>query len=351
MANKLFQTSTVRLALGYTALFLVMALILFGFIYYNTAAFLVRQTDETIAAEIQGLSEQYSSGGIAQLVRTVRARSRRPGDGLYFVGDIRARYLVGNLDGLPDTSPTEAGWVDFEFARSENSEPPNSRFARHAARARIFTLAEGAVLLVGRDIQARKDIEAVIERALVWGLAATLLLGIAGGLLAGHRMLRRVDAAADVAQEIMTGDLSRRLPLAGSGDELDRLSATFNEMLDRIERLMGGMREVTDNIAHDLRTPLTRIRAQAESAVNAASVNDDAKRALENVITEADRLLATISALLSIARLEAGAGHEGFQMTDLSAMLSDLADLYAPAAEEAGFEFSTDNIPRTAPGG
>jgi hypothetical protein len=329
-------------------LFLAAALVVFTIVYFNSTNLLVRQTDETIEAEIRGLDEQYARGGIASLVETVRARSRRPGDGLYFVGDARGRHLVGNLDRVPEATPSAGGWVDFDVFRSAATDNQDAAFAKQAARARVFILAEGVVLLVGRNIQARKEIEAVIETALVWGLVATLVLGVAGGLLAGRRMLRRIDAASAVTREIITGDLTRRLPISGSGDELDRLSATLNDMLARIERLMAGLREVSDNIAHDLRTPLSRIRARAEAAALATGTGQEAREAFEGIVAEADRLLATFAALLAIARLEAGSGRERFETTDLSELLGDLADLYEPAAREAGFAFCTDIAPNVS---
>ena len=297
---RLFRTSVVRLALFYTALFVLAVLILFGFIYVNTTAQLISQTDETIQAEIQGLSEQYASGGIERLIATVRGRSQRPGNGLYFVGATGGAYLVGNLDSLPSVQPGGDGWIDFSISRPTEINGGDRTLVQHDARARLFQLTEGAVLLVGRDIQDRKNFEQILKQASIWGLLVTLVLGIVGGLLAGHRILNRVDVAGNVAREIITGDLTGRLPVSGSGDELDRLSATFNTMLDRIERLVAGLQEVSDNIAHDLRTPLSRIRSEAENAAYSAATLDEAKTVLSNVVEDIDHLLKVFSGSLGL---------------------------------------------------
>ncbi|MDA1099855.1 MAG: HAMP domain-containing protein [Proteobacteria bacterium] len=171
------------------------------------------------------------------------------------------------------------------------------------------------------------------------------MLGIAGGLLAGHRMLNRVDIAGNVARAIVTGDLTGRLPVSGSGDEIDRLSATFNTMLDPIERLMAGLHEVSDNIAHDPRTPLSRIRAEAEDAARGAATLAEAKTALAAIIEDIDELLKVFAALPSIDQLDAGSSREQFQATDLSALLADLAELYEPVAREAKMALEMDIEP------
>jgi len=342
MLGRLWRTSGFRLALGYTLLFLFTAVVVGGFVYVRSAALLVQQTDETIGAEIRGLEEQYAEGGVRELAATVNGRTRRAGDSLYFLGLPQGPPLAGNLDRLPEATPDGAGWLDFTIQRFNPTRPADAPLAVHAARGRLFSLREGLVLLVGRDIQARRDLVTIIEQALIVDLAATVLLGLGGGLVAGRRMLRRVDAASGAAREIMTGDLSRRLPRNGTGDELDRLSETLNRMLDRMERLMVAMREVTDNVAHDLRTPLTRLRARAEQALVQRADPADTHAALEEIVAEADRLLAVFSSLLSIARLESGNMRERLVETNLTALVEDVAELYGPIAEQQGVTFETD---------
>ncbi len=338
----IFRISVVRIAFGYTILFFLAAVILSGFIYISSTEQLSRQTDETINAETQGLAEQYASGGISRLARTIRGRSSRPGAGLYFVGNKSGAYIVGNLKNLPKNVDAADGWIDFTINQSLELENGKDITLQHAARARVFHLPEGAILLVGRDIQSIRDIEFTLRRMLIWGLVATLFLGGIGGVFVGHRMLVRVNNTSLAANEISVGDLTGRLPLSGRDDELDRLSATFNLMLERIEHLMIGMSEVSDNVAHDLRSPLARVRAEAENAISSAKTLDEAKDALAAIIKEIDRLLGVFTSLLSIARLEAGVKHEPFQTIDIGAMLTDLAELYEPSATEAGVAFKTD---------
>jgi len=339
MPGRLWRTSGFRLALGFTVLFVITAVVVGGFVYARSAALLIRQTDETIEAEIRGLAEQYADGGLRELAATVGGRSRRPGDGLYYLGVPQGRHVAGNLDRLPEVAPDASGWLDFDIQRFDATAGPDGGPAMHAARGRLFRLREGAVLLVGRDIQARRNIEAVIEQALIAGLVVTLVLGLGGGIVAGRRMLHRVDAASAAAREIMSGDLTRRLPDNGTGDELDRLSDTLNRMLDRIEQLLTAMREVTDNVAHDLRTPLTRLRARAEAALADDTGSAKAQAALSDIVDEADRLLQVFTSLLAIARIEAGSAGEHLADTDLSALVGDVAELYEPICEQHGIAF------------
>ncbi|HEY4343739.1 MAG TPA: HAMP domain-containing sensor histidine kinase [Parvibaculum sp.] len=327
----LLKTSTFRLAVLYLGLFAASAIMLLAYVYWNTAGFLVRQTDEAVQAEITGLAEQYAQGGLPLLVHTVIQRSRDPGQSLYLVLDPAGRVLAGNLDVRPAVKPGADGWMDFIYSRRglEGVE-------LKAARARAFLLAEGFYLLVGRDVQERREIESLITSALVWAIVLTLALGLLGGLFMSRNMLARVDEINKSSQDIMEGDLSRRLPIAGTGDELDQLGRNLNAMLDQIEKLMTGMRQVTDNVAHDLRSPLNRLRNRLEVTLLNESSPEEYRQVLERTIAEADSLLTTFNALLMIARAEAGSLRESMTGIDPAAVVRDVAELYEPVAEESG---------------
>ncbi|MDX5366456.1 MAG: HAMP domain-containing histidine kinase [Alphaproteobacteria bacterium] len=330
---KLLKTSTFRLAVIYLALFAASAITLLAYVYWNTAGFLARQTDEAVEAEIGGLAEQYRQGGLPLLVHTVIQRSRDPGQSLYLVLDPAGRVLAGTLDARPQAEPGPDGWFDFNYNRKtlDGTEVK-------AARARAFFLQEGFYLLVGRDVQERREIESLITNALIWAIGLTVALGLAGGLFMSRNMLARVDEINRSSLDIMGGDLSQRLPIAGTGDELDQLGQNLNAMLEQIEALMIGMRQVTDNVAHDLRSPLNRLRNRLEVTLMQDASKEDYKLALEKTIAEADNLLGTFNALLMIARAEAGSLRDAMSWVDLSATVQDVAELYEPLADENGLE-------------
>ncbi|MES1990281.1 MAG: HAMP domain-containing sensor histidine kinase [Pseudomonadota bacterium] len=333
----LLKTSTFRLAVLYLGLFAASAILLLAYVYWNTAGFLVRQTDEAVQAEITGLAEQYAQGGLPLLVHTVIQRSRDPGESLYLVLDPAGQVLAGNLDVRPNVQPGSDGWMDFIYSRRTLTG-----VELKAARARAFVLAEGFYLLVGRDVQERREIESLITSALIWAIALTVMLGLVGGLFMSRNMLARVDAINKSSKDIMGGDLSRRLPIAGTGDEIDQLGQNLNAMLDQIEALMIGMRQVTDNVAHDLRSPLNRMRNRLEVTLLQDMSPDEYRNVLECTITEADHLLTTFNALLMIARAEAGSLRESMTNVDASAIARDAAELYEPVAEESGFKIHVD---------
>jgi signal transduction histidine kinase len=201
-------------------------------------------------------------------------------------------------------------------------------------------------LVVGRDIEDQRQLVLTMGRVALWSLGLLAALGVGAGILISRGMLGRIDAVTEASRKIMSGDLSRRIPLSGSGDELDRLSESLNAMLARIEELMLALREVSDNIAHDLKTPLTRLRNRAEAALRdpgeAASYRDSLVKTME----EADDLIKTFNALLLIARLEGGAIAESMASVDPAAIVSDVAELYEPVAEDAGLRLAV-----TAPSG
>lgn len=298
-------------------LFAGSVLLLLSFIYWATAGYMARQTDATIEAEITGLSEQYQRRGLAGLVTIITERIARDpnGSSIYLFAAPDYTPLAGNLSHWPQVAKTPDGWLNFQLKDKQ----------LHAARARPFVLRGGLHLLVGRDIRELKEIQTLIQNAFSWGLAFTLALGLIGGLMMSWSMVRRIDAINQTSRQIMTGDLSRRIPTKGTGDDFDQLADNLNAMLDQIEKLMAGVRQVSDNIAHDLRTPLTRLRNRLEQGSDPL---------FEQCIADADQLLSTFNALLRIARIESGSHQSRQERVDLETLVQDASELYEALAEE-----------------
>jgi len=328
---KLFRTTTFRLALIFMALFGTAAACAIGYIYWQTNVLLNRQLEQTIEAEVQGLAEQYRSGGISNLAKTVANRSLTAGNSIYLVTDGEGDRITGNLTSISRKLWNSVGRVEFVYNRP-GQKGPESRLAL----VNVFRLKGGFRLIVGRDIEDRRVFERVVQSAFFLGLGFMALVGLGGGWLVSRSLLSRIDAVTATSRTVMVGDLSGRVPVTGSGDELDRLSANLNAMLDRIEQLMAGMREVSDNIAHDLKTPLNRLRNRAEAALREKSSAKTYRAALERTIEEADDLIKTFNGLLSIARLEAGAAGGEMEEINIAALIRDVVELYEPAAEDMG---------------
>jgi signal transduction histidine kinase len=326
-APRIWRTSTFQFAAMYLAIFAISVLLLLGLIYWATAGYVARQTDETIEIEIAGLDEQYRQRGLNGLARVIRERLRADPEGsaIYLFAGPDYSPLAGNLDAWPDLVADSNGWLNFTRTNAEGGKVP--------ARARLFVFRDGLHLLVGRDIRELVRIEAIIRRGLLWGLSLSIALGLLGGLLMSRRINSRLEVINRASREIMAGDLSRRIPERGTGDEFDRLSGQLNAMLERIEELMQGVRHVTDNVAHDLRTPLTRLRARLEvlrTEAGAASADLD----VDACIQEADHLLQTFSALLRIARIEAGGQRRRRDPIALDRLVIDAIDVYQALAED-----------------
>ena len=329
---RVLRSSTFRLALVYAALFGASVLVLLAFIYWSTAGYMTRQTEAAIEAEIGTFAERYRSTGIRGLKALIEERLGSDAS-IYLLTDPAYHRMAGNIVGWPRSPHQKDGWFELQFRRDND--------VLQLALARTFTLRGGFHLLVGRDVRALTRTRRLITRTLVWGLGLTVLLALAGGALMSRSTARRIEAIHRTGLEIMRGDLSRRIPRDGSLDDFDRLAAHLNEMLDRIETSMDEVREVTDNIAHDLRTPLSRLRNQLES-LRERPGGDAVGVAME----EADRLLATFNALLRIARIESGVLRSGFGEVDLTVLLRDLAELYEPAASEKGQQIVAELPPQ-----
>ncbi len=344
---RLMNTNAFRLAAGYFGLFATSVLALLAFIYFSTADFIEGQTEQTIDEEIRGLAEQYQEHNLAGLVAIIQERvaaeARTPShadDSIYLITDPLLHPIAGNLTQWPQTRESGGGWISFPVTEQRNGATETDD-----ALASVFILPGNFRLLVGRDLHDASVFRERITDTLGWASLITLALGVAGGLVMTRNMLRRVDAVNRTSTRIIHGDLSQRVPVSGSGDEFDQLAQNLNAMLDQIERLMIGMRQVTDNIAHDLRTPLARLRARLE--VTLIEKPDAARyaEALRDTIAEADRLLGTFNALLSIAEAEAGTRRGGMAVVDLAEIARDVAELYEPVAEEKGVALVLDIAP------
>ena len=274
--GKLVRSTAFRLTLVYLLVFALYAAALLAYFALNTGRLITEQITETVDAEITGLTEQYTIGGLRQLVLIVENRSLRPGSSLYLVTAPTGQALAGNVGSLAPGVLDKTGWSETVYRRLDEQET-----AEHCALVRVVQLSGGFRLLVGRDLEERARMRDIIVAAARGSVALVIVLGLAGGFFVTRRVLKRFDAVTDTTQRIMAGDLSGRLPVTGIGDELDRLAINLNAMLERIEALMRGLKEVSDNIAHDLKTPLTRLRNRCEAALRTAKTETDYRAALE----------------------------------------------------------------------
>ncbi|MCX7281319.1 MAG: HAMP domain-containing sensor histidine kinase [Alphaproteobacteria bacterium] len=324
----LLQTQAFRIVLVYVLLFAFSVTALLFFTYWNTRRALDGQTDRIIEAEITGLREEYQHFGLPGLVETVRARTLHQGQALYMLSDNKHHVLAGNLAFWPQLSEM-GSLVEFNYER-----PVDGKLKARRARGRVLLVPGDFMLLVSQDVHDRYLTERMFTTTLPWTVLLILLLGTAGGALIGRNMLRRLDAINRTSGEIIAGDLTRRVPLAGSGDEFDALAENLNRMLDRIERLMKGMREVTDSVAHDLRTPLNRLRNRLEESVARLNTSGAQAGEIERAIAETDQLIATFNALLLIAETGAGTARAAMSPLDLGEVAADVTELYEPLADE-----------------
>ena len=335
--GKLLRTTAFRLTLVYLVVFALFAAFLLGYFALNTRRLINEQITATVNDELQLLHGLYNEAGIRRLVGAVDVRSHRPGSSLYLVTTPTGEGLAGNVGSLEPGVLEAEGWVETAYRRLEEPES-----AEHNALVRVLRLPGGIRILVGRDLDERERMLRIVALAGRWSLAIVIVLGIVGGVFVSRRVLKRVDAMTGTAQTIMAGDLSGRLSVIGSGDEFDRLALNLNGMLERIESLMRGLKEVTDNIAHDLKTPLTRLRNRCEAALRTAKSETEFRRVLEDTIEESEGLIRTFDALLMIARAESGEVREGMAEFDIAEVARDVGELYEPLAEDNGLTLEVD---------
>ncbi len=325
---RLMRTASFGLALLYAVLFAISAIVLGLVVYWAVQGSVDRQLNARIDAEIELLEGELRSEGAGELVREVQERVSFFDAFEYALDDTNGKRLAGNLPLA--SAPAGLGWSDIAIP------DPQSANDSHHFRVDSVLLDNGFRLAVGDDLGPEEDIRRAFLGTLGWALLAFMLLTLAGGFVLSSLFLRRVDAIAHTVEAIIDGDLNSRVPLRGTNDNFDRLSASLNRMLDRIQRLMESLSQVSNDIAHALRTPLGRLRQKLETARAASPLNSAGTETVDAALAEADNILDTFSALLRIAQIESGSRIAGFREIDLSQLLETVTEAYSAAAEDQG---------------
>ncbi|MBM3599179.1 MAG: HAMP domain-containing histidine kinase [Alphaproteobacteria bacterium] len=335
---RLWRTATFRFALLYALVFALSAVLLLALTYRIGIEVIDRETEAAINGEIDSLNEHYQRQGLTRLADIIAERSGPQGDRLnvYLLADAAFNPLVGNLAAWPKAEMRN-DWLEFQV-----DDAVAGGFEVRDVRARQFRLRGGYRLLVGRETVERARFARITQRTLIWSGGAILALGLIVGLLFSRGLLRRVDDIARASADIVAGDLSRRMPLSGSGDEFDHLGEQLNAMLQHIEALMTSMRVVTDSLAHDLRSPLTRLRSRLEQLQTEAVDPAGRRESLTAAIADVDSVLRTFNALLRIAEAEAQSGRAPLAPVALDQVVTQIVDLYQPLAEERGLQLTTE---------
>lgn len=327
LLDKTLRSSTFKLALASIAIFGAVVVALFGYVYASTSSFVRSRSDRTIATEFAALQGAYTSAGRDGLIAAIERRlaDRRVADGDYLLVDASFVPLAGNLTEWPPALKDASGWDVF-----------TARKGHALLRARYETLADGSRLLVGRDID---DLDAFAQRiriALSLGLVLIFALAGVASFSVTRRTVGRIEAINATSRDIMHSGLGRRIPLRGTRDEWDDLAVNLNSMLDRIEALMAEVKQVTDNVAHDLRTPLARMRGRLEKALSHRRDTDSDQALISDILTDLEDVLRLFSSLTRISQIEANDRTAGFGLVNLATVASEVVELFDAAAEEKG---------------
>ena len=334
----LFQTTTFRLGVVQASVVLAFVVLLLSYVYVATTGQLLQEAEAGAQAEFAALEGAYDGGGIRRLTQEVERRAGLESDLVYALWNENGVVIAGPLDVPPVEPSAEPTIVDIDINAEWDGQ------MRTRVRGVQQRLLGGPTLLVGTDLRLSQRISARLTQALFTVAILGLALAIASGLLAARQAARRAETLSRTTQDVMRGDLTRRAPVAGVGDEFDKLASDLNAMLDRLERLVHQTRTTGDAIAHDLRTPLTRARQRIEAALAQPPNTDRDRAALAAALEESNRLLATFAAVLRLGRLESESGWR-MKPLALSTITESIADFYEPAAEEAGLTFSADIEP------
>lgn len=337
--SRIFRTASFKLAAAYVIMFSASVAVLAAAVYFTATATLDHQERTRLQAEAQALGAEYDRAGLHKTLDEIRARARS-----HLAGGLDYALVLENGTHLYGDIPTgklQKGWTRIK-GPPDGDEPPGQR-----ERLLVYSteLQPGLWLQVGDDVGREKVFGRAIMAKFAWFLVVVVTLAIAGGIVISVSVLGRIDAITRTAEAIIEGDLDRRVPMRGVADDIDRLASTLNRMLDRISLLLRVLRQVSRHIAHDLRTPLGRLRQGLEEARTTAVSASDYERAIEKAVMETDAILATFAALLRISQIESGTRRSGFQSVDLSALALQITDGYAPVAEDSGKRLKVSIMP------
>ena len=330
---KTLRSSTFKLALIAIGTFGVIVAAIFAYVYLSTIAYVRSRSDHVIMTEFSSLREDYQRSGRNGLIDSIRRRMtyRNFGDHVYLLVDPSMTVLAGNLKTWPPTVGTASGWAEFRTS-STSADPTKGPLLR----AMLETLPDGDHLLVGRDISDLDRFTAGIKVAVVSGAALIFVLAGLASVLVTRRTVERIEQINATSRAIMASGLDKRIPLRGTHDEWDRVAENLNLMLDRIETLMGEIKQVSDNLAHDLRTPLTRMRGRLEKAYHGQRLDEDAQALIGDTIADLDAVLRIFSSITRIAQIETGERKEAFRTVNLVEVAHEVVELYDAAAEQNG---------------
>jgi signal transduction histidine kinase len=332
--GRLLRTSSFRLALIYAAITGASFLVLFGVIFWSTARFMRHQIDDSVANEIDEILADSQAGNAGGLEGVVRGLARHPSGFYYLLQSADGVVMAGNMPSM-DARAGVREW-DEGHGPAGRSQP--------SVRGRGLEM-QGRYLFVGWSTQQLHEMEHMVVGSFVWGLGASIALALVGGFVAAGRLMRKIEAVSETSRNIVQGDLTRRVPVTAAGDEFDHLAGSINAMLNRIESLMSDLHQVTTDIAHDMRTPLTRLRQRLEGAQRSSTGAEELRGLLGRTIREIDDILGIFSAVLRIAQIESGARKPGFTAVDLSELLGTVAELYRPGADEKHQTFHAEVAP------
>src|SRR5262245_17783256 len=327
------RSSTFKLALIAIGLFGAIVLTLFGYVYLSTTSYVIGRLDSAIAAEQLALHKAYDREGRGGLTATIRQRTTDEHfqDNLYLLADTSYSFLAGNLKEWPSGLMGSEGWQNFRGPawKPEATQQP-------ILRAAVENLPNGDHLLVGKDFDDLDAFRGNIKKAFIWGIALIFILASMASVLVTRRTVGRIEAINTTSRAIMQSGLDKRIPLRGTNDEWDQVAENLNSMLDRIETLMQEVKQVTDNVAHDLRTPLARIRGRLEKAYYLKRDAEADQELIADTIANLDGVLRIFSSLMRIAQIEAKAQQVAFRTVDIAEITRETIELYDAAAEEKG---------------